>query len=205
MKIICPFCKRKFKSIMAHLKIHQISVVDFLKKYPNFKMVSDITKNKCSKTCIDMGVGKQNKGVKRSDLFKKNLSNVFSGEGNPFFGKKHSVQTKNKMSSNHSDFNGEKNPFKKWYWASSEDIKNKYKNLCIQKWKKMKISPKYKELCEKRSVVTAELHINGKIKSYGKGHKYGYFFSKKQNKKIFYRSSYERLLLQESPRALVVG
>lgn len=192
MKIQCPFCKKKFNSIMSHLKVHKISVGNFIEKYPNFKMVSDRTKKICSKTCIKNGVGKQNKGIKRSKGYKKFISKKFSGKGNPFFGKKHSAKTKAKMSRNHADFCGEKNPFKKWYWNQPEDTRNKYKKLCAEKWIVIKNNPKkYQELCERDSERTAILHMDGKCKSYGRGHKHGHFFSKKQNKKLFYRSSYE--------------
>ena len=192
MKIDCPFCHKKLNSIMSHLKVHKISVSDFAKEHPDFKMVSESTKKKCSKTCINNDVGKQNKGVIRSEDFKNKLSQKMFGENNPFFGKKHSKKTKAQMSKNHADFVGDKNPFKKSYLSASDEYRDEHRKRMAKQWEDVKKDPKkYKKICESNSARTAMLHIDGKLTSYGKGHRHGTFISKKQNKNIFYRSSYE--------------
>lgn len=46
-----------------------------------------------------------------ADETKKKMSILYSGNGNPMFGRKHSRKTKIKMSKNHVDVSGEKNHF----------------------------------------------------------------------------------------------
>lgn len=53
------------------------------------------------------------KGSKMSEEQKQLRREMFKGENNPFYGKKHSEETKQKMQENHADFSGDKNPFKK--------------------------------------------------------------------------------------------
>jgi len=52
----------------------------------------------CSTACARLNNGKNNKGSKRSDLFKQLLSKKLEGSGNPFYGKSHSQEAKIKMS-----------------------------------------------------------------------------------------------------------
>lgn len=58
--------------------------------------------------------GKKNKGIKRTDAYKLNhslkMKGKFSGENNPFFGKKHSIETKRKLKGNFLGKTGEKSP-----------------------------------------------------------------------------------------------
>lgn len=59
--------------------------------------------------------GKENPfyGKKHSEETRKKMSENhadFFGEKNPFYNKKHTEETKNKISENHADFTGEKNP-----------------------------------------------------------------------------------------------
>lgn len=67
-----------------------------------------------------MKISKANTGKHPSEETRKKMSLAKSGEKhpmygmfgdkNPFYGKKHSNETKKKMSKNHSDYSGEKNP-----------------------------------------------------------------------------------------------
>jgi hypothetical protein len=52
------------------------------------------------------------KGIPWTQEQKEKHSKINSGKGNPFYGKKHNKKTKEKMSRNHADFNGDKNPFR---------------------------------------------------------------------------------------------
>lgn len=52
----------------------------------------------CSGHCAKKYNGLKNKGKKRTEKFKKELSIKMSGEKNPFYGKKHTTQSKEKMS-----------------------------------------------------------------------------------------------------------
>jgi group I intron endonuclease len=49
-------------------------------------------------------------GVKKSDEQRKEISRRITGKGNPFYGKKHTKETKSLISQNHADFNGENHP-----------------------------------------------------------------------------------------------
>jgi hypothetical protein len=77
-------------------------------------------------------------GIAMSDEQKALLSKKFSGEGNPFFGKTHSDETRIKMSENHADFVGESNPFKR----SLRDPKKKkeHNERCQAIWDKRDLS-----------------------------------------------------------------
>lgn len=83
------------------------------------------------------------KGTKCPEHVKQELSAKFKGEGNPFYGKKHSDITKKKMSLNHSDFTKEKNPFKK---ACKKDpsILKKLSDKQSQRWSEISILERYK-------------------------------------------------------------
>ena len=55
-------------------------------------------KRYCSRNCAITSNGLRNKGKKHTDDFKLLMSNKYSGENNPFFGKKHSDESLRKMS-----------------------------------------------------------------------------------------------------------
>lgn len=57
-------------------------------------------------------IGNTNRGKTRSEEQKRKLSELSKGENNSFYGKKHSKETKEKMSKNHANVSGENNPFK---------------------------------------------------------------------------------------------
>jgi hypothetical protein len=57
-----------------------------------------LNKRFCSGLCAKRGNGLSNKGRKRTEEYKKNLSVRLKGEGNPFYGKKHTEETKNVIS-----------------------------------------------------------------------------------------------------------
>lgn len=72
------------------------------------------------------------KGIPMSQEQKELRRNKFKGKNNPFYGKRHSEETKVLMSKNHADFNGDKNPFKK----SLENKENldAHKSRCLVIW-----------------------------------------------------------------------
>ena len=49
-------------------------------------------------------------GKKHSEITKKKLSNHNKGNGNPFYNKKHTTESKKKISKNHADFKGKNHP-----------------------------------------------------------------------------------------------
>jgi hypothetical protein len=72
------------------------------------------------------------KGFKQTEEFKALLRQKFSGEGNPFYGKEHSATTKKKMSDNHADFSGDKNPFKNS--LAKPENSTRHKQRCQATW-----------------------------------------------------------------------
>lgn len=195
--VICPLCNEKFKSLMSHIiKTHKVSIDRIKQNYPGTQFVSQDSKKNASDSCKKAGCGKWKKGSKMSEKQKKKLSKRNRGKGNPFFGKKHSAKTKEKMKKNHADFAGDKNPFN--IWAKNPKNKEDWLNALrkANKNRKDKCDDKYIKMCEERSKMAAKLHIERKLISYGRGHKNGYFNSKRQKIKIYYRSSYEERFLQ---------
>jgi len=195
-KIKCPYCDKEFKSLMSHLKnIHKVNLKEFQKQNPSFKLTSESTKRKISKTSIASGCGKWFKGTHLSEEHKRKISEVTKGEKNPFYGKKHTPKTCEQMSKNHADFTGDKNPLVKWL-NKEEHNREEYSKLHKQKWVLIKQDKekldKIVDAMSKRSTLQL---LSGKTKSYGKGHKNGFFYSKKQDKEIYYRSSYELFFL----------
>lgn len=86
------------------------------------------------------------KGIPMSVEQKEKLSKNNSGDKNPFFGKKHSNETKRKMSSNHADFSGDKNPFKKSITQDPEKIKQHSRKCRETHPTKYKIGDKFGSL-----------------------------------------------------------
>lgn len=183
---------------MSHIiNGHKIALSDFLKQYPGTTLVSDSVKRKASKTSKANGCGKWRLGKKLSEEQKKRMSERNSGKGNPFYGKRHSEKTMRKMKKNHSDFSGDNNPFRLWWQDANDDDKAKFKMTLSDGWKKAKENKEeFNKLREKRSKLTCEAHANMRMKKFGRGHLRGYFYSKRQKKKIYYRSSYEKAFLE---------
>lgn len=73
---------------------------------------------------------------------KEKMSERFSGENNPFYGKKHTKETRKKMRENHADFTGENNPFKNACIKNPELIENCKKNK-IEEWNKLDKEKRY--------------------------------------------------------------
>src|ERR1700748_1950430 len=118
--VICPICNLKFKSLISHVaKGHKISISELLIKYPGTIINSAESIKKLVKSCT---------GRILSEKTKQKLSELLSGENNPFYGKKHTDETKQLMSENHADFNGDKNPLVIWLKESEENI-IKYKEI----------------------------------------------------------------------------
>ncbi|RTL01055.1 MAG: hypothetical protein EKK57_05690 [Proteobacteria bacterium] len=193
--IKCPICNNYFKALASHLRVHKISSEEFLIKYPNCVLVSDDLKNRISNTCKINGSGKWMKGFKMSDEQKKAVSERVKGEKNPFYGKKHSSETKQRMSENHADFSGNKNPFKKWI----ENEEN-YNQWCEARKAALsnrdKNSEEYKSYCKEVSQRVSKLYLDGKLEPYGKNHISGHFDSIKFNDRFYYQSSYELKFLE---------
>lgn len=77
------------------------------------KKLSEWHKNRISKLNKEKYKDPKNHpmfGKKHSEESKKKISISLVGEKNPFFGKRHTEETKNKISKNHADFSKDKHP-----------------------------------------------------------------------------------------------
>ena len=77
-----------------------------IQKGGNNYQITDETKRKISET-------KKSQNRHMSEEMKKKLSILYSGENNPFFGRKHTEETKEKMRKNHKNFSGGNSPHAK--------------------------------------------------------------------------------------------
>ena len=124
-------------------------------------------------------------GFKHSDDVKAKRPRLV-GEKNPFFGKKHSVETREKMSANHADITGDNNPYRKSLTdpKKKEDARKRAREIWNgrdEKWRNV--------FAEKMSArpITYQTGV-------GRNHKRGYHISSKvahTDGKIYYRSSWE--------------
>ena len=185
--LTCPICQKQFQTLNSHIHFkHHLTTEEFLRQHPNIKLVSDSIKKTVSKSCKKSGCGKWRKGSILSDEQKENLSEMFSGKNNPFFGKKHSKKTRKKMSDNHADFTGIKNPLTQWL---EKDSKNR--ELYSDRMKRVWDDPIMREklsIRNKNSVAKAILR--GNLTPYSKC-KHGWYISKKFSCRFYYQSSYE--------------
>jgi hypothetical protein len=86
------------------------------------------------------------------------MSEKFNGENNPFYGKKHTEDTRKKMSMNHADFFGDKNPFKK---SLTPEKLLDHKNRCKNIWQNRDTN--YRNNFSKKLKRTAHEEISGQF------------------------------------------
>jgi group I intron endonuclease len=110
-----------------------------------------------------------NKGIKHSEELNKKMSELFSGENNPFYNRYHTEETKKLMSKNHADFTGENHPM----FNKKHSEKSKQKMSISKKGK-----PKPPGFGEKISKLKIGIKRSGNFTS-----KYiGVGFSRRDNK-----------------------
>lgn len=172
--------EKSLNDIVIATGFSKTTILRYLKKY-------NIVYPKKGFYCTGSKIGRP-AGFKHTEEEKKLQKERMIGYKNPFFGKRHSEETKLKMSLNHADFRGNKNPFK-----NSLKDKNKaiaHSERCKQIWKKRDQNW--------RNVFITKLQNRSADKQtgignyYGKGHKKGYIYCEKaKNFLLYYRSSYE--------------
>lgn len=81
-------------------------------------------------------------GFHHSEEYKKEMSKKFTGDKNPFYGKKHSKATRKKMKENHADFTGDKNPLRKAIKKNPE-IRDYLSNIKTDYWNKLTPQKRY--------------------------------------------------------------
>lgn len=166
--------------VMEHFKCSKNTIRNYLKKFE--------IKTPCGFYSTGSKVGRPI-GTPCSDKQKSLMSEKFSGSSNPFFGKKHTKETKEKMSANHADFSGDKNPFKKS--LSIDGNRERHRQRCLKIWKSRDKEWR-KVFSEKLSKAIANSE-NFKSPNFHKNHKSGYFSSSKCGQ-VFFRSSWEERL-----------
>jgi len=103
----CPICETEFKVYGKQKRVYCSRLCMKRAYSERFSGVGNPNSKNAEKYC--RGCGKR--------LFRKTKGDYcahcrdLAGEANPFYGRKHSADTKQKMSQSHADFHGEKNPF----------------------------------------------------------------------------------------------
>jgi hypothetical protein len=190
--LTCPICQTQHKTLGSHIYFkHNLKKEDFLKQYPNTKLTLDSVKEKTSKTCKESGCGKWMKGYEYPEWRIKKYQEKNAGDGNPFFGKKHSKKTRKRMSDNHADVTGNKNPLVRWL---EKDPKNReiYSKRMKEVWKDPK---NYETVCKRNLENVKQSMLNGNHNPYSNC-ECGWFESIKFSNKFYYQSSYEKMFLE---------
>ncbi len=173
-------CFSVIYGVAEHFNCSTATIKNYMKKYAIITPKGFYSKGK--------KVGRP-KGFKMSKEQKQLRSVMFSGKGNPFYGKKHSEQTKRLMSENHADFSGNKNPFKQ---SLEEPGKlDAHRARCKNTWASRDVSwrAEYSKRLSKAMVNSTKFTSS----CLHKNHKSGHIQTKKAGK-IFVRSSWEKRL-----------
>jgi hypothetical protein len=116
----------------------------------------------------------------------------FAGEGNPFHGKLHSDDTRQKMVQNHADFTGDKNPLLNALKANP-DLRHRLSDMRKDWYKNASndvLVTRARRLS--RSMAASDYHKNcSNLKHHESGH-----YLNKFGDRLFYRSSWERKALE---------
>lgn len=211
--IECKICGKFYKSLQTHIKTHNISSSEYKELYKSPLFCEEtINKNRKSvKKAVESQTPEERslRGIKAAETRKINGTNRggrkkgFSHteewkeshrqlmlQNNPFLGKVHSDETKEKMSLNHADFRGEKNPFRKSLLENPKKRKE-HKLRCSNLWKIRKSNIEYMRnwriKCSQRMASSSFF----KDCKYHKYHKCGFLETKKAGN-IFVRSSWEK-------------
>lgn len=108
-------------------------------------------------------------------------------------GWKHTDEAKTKMSENHADFSGNKSGMKRKL-DNDENFRKEISETHINRWKSYSKDQR-KIICKNMSLGVCN---SEKFKStrFHKNHKSGYYDSKKMTRKMFYRSSWEKIVCE---------
>ena len=111
MLVECQVCGFETAShLQSHLvHKHGLKPSEYQERFPGFgwctkefsekmKKVRKVNANTPKALAAKSEIGRNNKGKKRTEEWKKERSVQYSGEGNPFYGKKHSLTTKINLS-----------------------------------------------------------------------------------------------------------
>ena len=143
--MVCLECGKELLEISwTHLKkCCGLTIAEYRVKYNVFKTTTDRSgpnnnnwKNIKIKTCIDCGVNIEKRGRSKRCHSCEGLRKT--GNGNSFYGKVHSEESRRKIKESH------KTRDKSTYYKipNTEDIKNKRRNTLKERWKLMTLEDK---------------------------------------------------------------
>ena len=116
-QVTCPLCGQTFRARPSHVgRAHKLPITEFRKRFPDAPLESTATQESRRETCHQKCGHK--KGTPFPPQWYEHRPN-YKGRKNPFFGKKHSEETRQKMREHHANFKGDKNPFRKWWRSAS--------------------------------------------------------------------------------------
>ncbi len=121
---------------------------------------------------------------------RKQMSERMIGELNPFYGKKHTQATRKKMSENHPDISGSKNPFRKSLEHDREK-RGKHSRRCKAIW--LTRDDNYRQEFGRK--VSLGLANSDKSTMSYKRHKSGFINTAKAGR-LFFRSSWEKAVCE---------
>lgn len=109
--------------IFAHLLLYFINKNDAIKKFKMLSSINVIVNGDCHKKC---SLFLSKKSILSLELIKKNLGKEMREKNNPFYGKKHNEQTKEKLSKimKKRNISGKNNPNYGHKWT--EDMRKKF-------------------------------------------------------------------------------
>ncbi len=172
------------------VKLKKKEILDWLKNGGTLTSLArklGITVAPVAKRAKELGIKSKigrPKGIPMSDKQKSEMTKRNKGSRNPFYGKTHTDETKLKMSKNHADFSGDKNPFKKALERNPEK-RIQASNRVIERWKNYSEEKKM-EISKNLSLAQSKIEKTNPMSN----SKSGFFVGEKCGK-IFYRSSWE--------------
>lgn len=177
-------------------------LMDDVIKYPHITKIMSI--HECSKNSVRNWMAEYNikspkgffsngkpvgrkKGLKHTPESLAKMSEALRGEKNPFYGKKHSAEAKQRMRDNHADFTGDRNPFK-------NSLKDPEKRRLASERSRDRMKKYWQNLSEEDRQIKVQ-HLRS-YDSRNKNHETGTYSSIKGSV-VHYRSSWERIFLEK--------
>lgn len=139
--IECQVCGKNLRLITnSHLKTHNMSPAEYKINFPGTSLASENTVSNNSRARKEYAnspaarnktslIGKRNKGKRRTQSWCSNRSLSYTGEGNPFFDKTHSLETRKKLSAHFQGVDLEE-----WEDFSNDEHKRAWKSKRAKRW-----------------------------------------------------------------------
>lgn len=144
---------------MKKILVDKPTLLTLLEKFGNIKQVQEAIG--CSRNTVKLYMKKYEiptprgfyktgkpvgrpKGIPTTDEQKQMLSLKFSGEGNPFYGQKHTPDSIAKMSGPRPNISGENNPFHR-ACIENPALREIYSEFRMDKWANMSTEDRYKQ------------------------------------------------------------